>query len=43
LRRLLSGTVYLDVPEEAGWLRLSDPRESRKGGAIYNIDLMFEK
>ena len=28
---LLSGTLYLQVPQDSGWLRLRDPRESRKG------------
>lgn len=39
---LLSGTLYLQVPQDAGWLRLQDPRESRKGTPIYNVDLLFE-
>jgi hypothetical protein len=39
---LLSGTLYLQVPQDAGWLKLHDPRESRKGTPIYNVDLLFE-
>eukprot|EP01043_Picozoa_sp_COSAG02_P024392 COSAG02_NODE_1331_length_13215_cov_3.173058_1_plen_429_part_00 len=40
---LLSGTLYLQVPQDAGWLKLHDPRESRKGTPIYNVDLLFER
>ena len=40
---LLSGTLYLQVPQDSGWLTLQDPRESRKGTPIYNVDLLFER
>ena len=39
---LLSGTLYLQIPPDSGRLMLQDPRQSRKGGAVHNFDLIFE-